>query len=101
MIPDFPSHLVTAKFILAKPYYNESAIPPVPEADRRLLLKKLELEMKEHKDIVMLPIIDNIDAGKTHEYFKWVAHEYAGEGRVKGRPQFVMYAPSVLQYSLC
>lgn len=39
-----------------------------------------------------LQMIDNIDLGKTHEYFKWVAHEYAGEGRVKGRPRFVMYA---------
>jgi hypothetical protein len=33
---------------------------------------------------------DNIDLGKTHEYFKWVAKEYAGEGRVKGRPRFVV-----------
>lgn len=39
-----------------------------------------------------IQMIDNIDLGKTHEYFKWVAHEYAGEGRVKGRPRFVMYA---------
>ena len=37
-------------------------------------------------------MIDNIDLGKTHEYFKWVAHEYAGPGRVKGRPRFVMKA---------
>lgn len=35
-------------------------------------------------------MVDNIDLGKTHEYFKWVAKEYAGEGRVKGRPRFVM-----------
>jgi hypothetical protein len=37
-------------------------------------------------------MVDNIDLGKTHEYFKWVAKEYAGEGRVKGRPRFVMKA---------
>lgn len=37
-------------------------------------------------------MIDNIDLGKTHEYFKWVAKQYAGEGRVKGRPRFVMKA---------
>lgn len=35
-------------------------------------------------------MIDNIDLGKTHEYFKWVAKQYAGPGRVKGRPRFVM-----------
>lgn len=43
-----------------------------------------------------LQMIDNIDLGKTHEYFKWVGHEYAGEGRVKGRPRFVMYGFSDL-----
>jgi hypothetical protein len=35
-------------------------------------------------------MVDNIDLGKTHEYFKWVAKAYSGEGRVKGRPRFVM-----------
>jgi hypothetical protein len=35
-------------------------------------------------------MVDNIDLGKTHEYFKWVAKEYGGPGRVKGRPRFVM-----------
>ena len=34
---------------------------------------------------------DNIDLGKTHEYFKWVAKHYGGEGKVKGRPRFVVY----------
>jgi hypothetical protein len=33
---------------------------------------------------------DNIDSGKTHKFFQWVAHEYAGKDRVKGRPRFVM-----------
>ena len=34
---------------------------------------------------------DNIDLGKTHEYFKWVAKHYGGEGgKVKGRPRFVV-----------
>lgn len=32
--------------------------------------------------------------GKTHEYFKWVAKTYAGPGRVKDRPRFVVYVPS-------
>ena len=35
-------------------------------------------------------MVDNIDLGKTHEYFKWIAREFAGPGRVKGRPRFVM-----------
>ncbi len=37
-------------------------------------------------------MVDNIDLGKTHEYFKWVAKEFSGPGRVKGRPRFVMWA---------
>jgi len=40
----------------------------------------------------MLPMVDNIDLGKTHEYFRWLAKEYAGEGRKKGRPRFVLKA---------
>jgi hypothetical protein len=36
-------------------------------------------------------MVDNIDLGKTHEYFKWVAKKYGGAGRVKGRPRFVMW----------
>lgn len=35
-------------------------------------------------------IEDNVDSGKTHAYFSWVAKEYGGPGRVKGRPRFVM-----------
>ncbi len=37
-----------------------------------------------------IQVVDNIDLGKTHEYFKWVAKEFAGPGRVKGRPRYVM-----------
>ena len=33
---------------------------------------------------------DNIDLGKTHEYFRWIVKEYDGPGQVKGRPRFVM-----------
>jgi hypothetical protein len=33
---------------------------------------------------------DNIDSGKTWKYYEWVAKEYGGEGRVKGRPRFVL-----------
>jgi hypothetical protein len=35
-------------------------------------------------------MFDNIDLGKTHEYFKWVAKTFAGPGRKKERPRFVM-----------
>ena len=37
-------------------------------------------------------MVDNIDLGKTHEYFKWVAKEYAGQGRVKGEHGFMEVA---------
>lgn len=33
---------------------------------------------------------DNIDSGKTWKYYEWVAKEYGGEGRVNGRPRFVL-----------
>ncbi|WVQ80546.1 hypothetical protein IAT38_002651 [Cryptococcus sp. DSM 104549] len=91
IIPDFPPDLVTVKFILGTPAYPENSISS-EAVQRSKLLSKVGAEMAEHGDMVILPMIDNIDLGKTHEYFKWVAHEYAGEGKVKGRPRFVMKA---------
>ncbi|KAK4685512.1 hypothetical protein P7C73_g4640, partial [Tremellales sp. Uapishka_1] len=91
ILPDFPKHLVTVKFILGIPPFPESTLSQAT-IDRALLIRKVDEEMKEFGDIVVLPMIDNIDLGKTHEYFKWVAKTYGGEGRVKGRPRFVMKA---------
>ncbi|WRT67640.1 uncharacterized protein IL334_004612 [Kwoniella shivajii] len=91
IIPDFPPDLFTVKFILGIPAYPEN--PLGPEAvSRSMLMNKIEAEMDRYGDMVMLPMLDNIDLGKTHEYFKWVAKEYSGEGRVKGRPKFIMKA---------
>ncbi|WVR06229.1 hypothetical protein IAU60_003259 [Kwoniella sp. DSM 27419] len=89
ILPDFPPDKFTVKFILATPAYPENPISQEAVA-RSALLRRVELEMAEHNDMVLLPMIDNIDLGKTHEYLKWVAKHYAGEGRVKGRPRFVM-----------
>ena len=58
----------------------------MPLLDRASLTELNTPEDKAHDS----QIIDNIDAGKTHEYFRWVAKKYAGPGRVKGRPRFVM-----------
>ncbi|OCF31309.1 hypothetical protein I316_07095 [Kwoniella heveanensis BCC8398] len=91
ILPDFPPDMFTVKFILGTPAYPENPVSQEAVA-RSMLLSKVEAEMEEHGDMVMLPMIDNIDLGKTHEYFKWVAKHYAGEGRVKGRPRFVMKA---------
>ncbi|WVW84505.1 hypothetical protein I302_106539 [Kwoniella bestiolae CBS 10118] len=91
VIPDFPSDQFTIKFILGTPPFPENPIGQEAIA-RTVLMNKVEAEMREFGDMVMLPMIDNIDLGKTHEYFKWVAKEYSGPGRVKGRPRFVMKA---------
>ncbi|WVQ65931.1 uncharacterized protein L199_004109 [Kwoniella botswanensis] len=91
IIPDFPPDQFTIKFILGTPPYPENPISQEAVARSRLM-NKVEAEMNEFGDMVMLPMIDNIDLGKTHEYFKWVAKEYSGPGRVKGRPRFVMKA---------
>ncbi|ORY31443.1 hypothetical protein BCR39DRAFT_526792 [Naematelia encephala] len=91
ILPDFPPHLVTVKFILGLPPYPEKPIS-ADAISRSQFLRQIHAEMDEFGDMVLLPMIDNIDLGKTHEYFKWVANEYAGPGRVKGRPRFVMKA---------
>ncbi|ODO01524.1 hypothetical protein I350_06344 [Cryptococcus amylolentus CBS 6273] len=93
IIPDFPEDLVTVKFILGTPPFPNATTGPEIEK-RDALLRDVRQEMKEHGDMVMLPMIDNIDLGKTHEYFKYIAHTYAGpsHGLVAGRPRFVVKA---------
>ncbi|GFZ45356.1 hypothetical protein JCM24511_03082 [Saitozyma sp. JCM 24511] len=88
ILPDFPPNLVTVKFILGLPPFPEKPISQ-EALQRSLFLRDIQQEMDEHGDMVLLPVVDNIDLGKTHEYFKWVAHEFEGPGRVKGRPRFV------------
>lgn len=89
ILPDFPPNLVTVKFILGLPPFPEKPISQ-EALQRSLFLRDIQQEMDEHGDMVLLPVVDNIDLGKTHEYFKWVAHEFEGSGRVKGRPRFVV-----------
>ncbi|RXK41661.1 hypothetical protein M231_01161 [Tremella mesenterica] len=91
IIPDFPPELVTIKFILGTPAIPENPVGTEAVA-RSAALLRVKQEMKDHNDMVMLDMIDNIDLGKTHEYFKWVAKTYSGPGRVKGRPRFIMKA---------
>jgi hypothetical protein len=90
ILPDFPKDLVTVKFILGTPPYPEKPISNEAIARSRFL-REIQAEMNEHKDMVLLPMVDNIDLGKTHEYFKYVAKEFGGSGKVKGRPRFVMW----------
>ena len=55
IIPDFPKHLVTIKFILG--------LPPIPEKStskerkaRPKLLREVQAEMDQHEDMVMLSV---------------------------------------------
>ncbi|TXT10010.1 uncharacterized protein COLE_03944 [Cutaneotrichosporon oleaginosum] len=91
VLPDFPPDLFTVKFILGQQAPVEGLNPSQRIASAKLT-KDVQEEMAEFGDMVMLDIVDNIDFGKTHAYFKWVAHEFAGHGLVKGRPRFVMKA---------
>ncbi|GMK57377.1 hypothetical protein CspeluHIS016_0402110 [Cutaneotrichosporon spelunceum] len=91
VLPDFPSDLFTVKFILGQ-QAPTTGLKPEERIAKASLAKDVEKEMAEFGDMVMLDIVDNIDDGKTHEYFKWVAHKFAGEGQVRGRPRFVMKA---------
>lgn len=55
IIPDFPPELVTVKFILGTPPYPEQS--SISERSKRTkLLKDVSKEMKEHGDMVMLPV---------------------------------------------
>ena len=55
IIPDFPKHLVTIKFILGTPAYPEKPISQ-EAIDRSKLLREVEAEMEEFGDMVMLPV---------------------------------------------
>ncbi|KAJ9127215.1 hypothetical protein QFC24_001453 [Naganishia onofrii] len=97
--PYFPPNLVTKKFILGLPTPAPHAKHPEAIARARTM-RLLAEEAEEHQDIVILDVStvgngwmeDNIDSGKTWKYYEWVAKEYGGEGRVKGRPRFVLKA---------
>lgn len=69
---EWPSDLVDFKFIFGRPATNELA---------RLLAD----EQEEHGDIVIVRCNENIDTGKTHAFFEWVAETRVGEP-----PKFVM-----------
>lgn len=55
IIPDFPPELVTVKFILGTPPYPEPSSSS-EVSKRTKLLKDVKKEMKEHGDMVMLPV---------------------------------------------
>lgn len=69
---EWPAELVEFKFIFGRPATNELA---------RLLAD----EQEEHGDIVIVRCNENIDTGKTHAFFEWVAETRTGEP-----PKFVM-----------
>ncbi|KAI5453389.1 hypothetical protein NCC49_005868 [Naganishia albida] len=89
--PHFPPNLVTKKFILGLPASTPHATHP-EEIARARTMRLLEEEARQYQDIVILDMEDNIDSGKTWKYYEWVAKEYGGEGRVHGRPRFVLKA---------
>lgn len=55
-IPDFPSNLVTVKFILGLPPYPAKPISS-QAVQRSLFLRAIDAEMAEHGDMVMLPVL--------------------------------------------
>ncbi|KAL7418040.1 hypothetical protein BDY24DRAFT_335088 [Mrakia frigida] len=71
---DWPKELVEFKFIFGRPATLE-------------LARMLSKEQEEFGDIVIVGCEENIDTGKTHAYFEWVADTRVGEN-----PQFVMKA---------
>ncbi|BEI86425.1 hypothetical protein CcaverHIS002_0607120 [Cutaneotrichosporon cavernicola] len=91
VIPDFPSDLFNIKFILGQQAPTEG-LQPAERIAKAKFAKDVEEEMAEFGDMIILDIVDNIDDGKTHAYFKWIAAKFAGAGQVKGRPRFVMKA---------
>lgn len=55
VLPDFPKHLVTVKFILGLPPFPEK--PVSQEAmERSAFLREIQKEMDEFGDMVMLPV---------------------------------------------
>jgi hypothetical protein len=62
ILPDFPKHLVTIKFILGTPPLPEK--PLSSEAvSRTVLMGKVNQEMAEHGDMVMLPVSHSCHSG--------------------------------------
>jgi hypothetical protein len=62
ILPDFPKHLVTVKFIIGTPPFPEA--PFSSEAvERTKLLSRVNAEMQEHGDMVMLPVRPVLDLG--------------------------------------
>lgn len=55
ILPDFPKHLVTVKFILGTPALPEKPISSEAIA-RTKLMNKVSAEMQENGDMVMLPV---------------------------------------------
>jgi hypothetical protein len=55
ILPDFPSNLMSIKFILGTP---PILIEPTPEEidDRAKLLEDIQAEVREYGDMVMLPV---------------------------------------------
>ena len=54
ILPDFPKHLVTIKFILGTPPLPEKPISS-EAVSRTVLMNKVNAEMQEFGDMVMLP----------------------------------------------
>jgi hypothetical protein len=55
ILPDFPKHLVTVKFILGTPPLPEKPISSEAVA-RTVLMREVEREMQEFGDMVVLPV---------------------------------------------
>jgi hypothetical protein len=68
ILPDFPKHLVTIKFILGTPALPEKPISSEAVA-RTKLMGKVNQEMAEHGDMVMLPVSYSCLSGG--EPFSW------------------------------
>lgn len=79
--PDWPADLVEFRFIFGRPKGDN-------DEDRRKWERVLAAEQEEHGDVVIVDTVENIDSGKTHAYFEWVAEKRQGE-----KPQFVMWVP--------
>ena len=55
VLPDFPKHLFTVKFILGTPAYPEKPISS-EGVERSKFMREIQSEMKEHGDMIMLDV---------------------------------------------
>jgi hypothetical protein len=53
------------------------------QADDKRSQRQVEEEAARHGDIVFLDVTENMNNGKTYDYFKWLANRPPGE-----RPRF-------------